>query len=277
LHGLEAPLWDTVESGPTVAEHTVLLLPGGWCTAVFYRELMAEPALAGVRLVAATLPGHGGTPAPDDLSVQNYASLTAELAGRLGCTVVVGHSLGANVALEMVGSAAFTGPVLLLAPSFSRQDEAMVIRTMDRLAKVAGPLPYVALRSAMRFAFRGSPLPPERLAVLVAALRRNDPAFMRRGVHCYLRYLDQHGSVARRLALARAPAWVVHGQTGDGGMTAEERRILQIHPWIRIVTIRGRSVFTPIEEPALVAELVVAAIQATATQPTGTEAGESPD
>jgi hypothetical protein len=50
LHGLEAPLWDTVESGPTVAEHTVLLLPGGWCTAVFYRELMAEPALAGSAL-----------------------------------------------------------------------------------------------------------------------------------------------------------------------------------------------------------------------------------
>ena len=44
-------------SGPADAEHTVLLLPGGWCTAVFYEELMAEPALAGIRLVAVTLPG----------------------------------------------------------------------------------------------------------------------------------------------------------------------------------------------------------------------------
>jgi hypothetical protein len=51
----------------------VLLLPGGWCTAVFYTELMAEPALAGIRLVAVTLPGNGGTPAPEKMSIENYA------------------------------------------------------------------------------------------------------------------------------------------------------------------------------------------------------------
>ena len=36
------PGWEVVESGPSDAEHTVLLLPGGWCTALFYDELMAE-------------------------------------------------------------------------------------------------------------------------------------------------------------------------------------------------------------------------------------------
>ena len=74
------PPWDIVQTGPADAEHTVLLLPGGWCTALFYEELMAEPALAGVRLVAVTLPGNGGTPAPEDVSIENYARLTAELA-----------------------------------------------------------------------------------------------------------------------------------------------------------------------------------------------------
>jgi len=111
-----------IQSGPADAEQTVLLLPGGWCTAISYEELMAEPGLAGIRLVAVTLPGNGGTPAPEDLSMENYARMTAELADILGCTAVVGHSWGANVALEMVGSAAFTGPVVLLAPSFSRRD-----------------------------------------------------------------------------------------------------------------------------------------------------------
>ena len=134
----EASTWDTVQSGPADAECTVLLLPGGWCTAVFYQELMAQPALAGIRLVAVSLPGNGGTSAPADLSVENYARLTAELADRLGCTAVLGHSMGANVALEMVGSGAFAGPVVLLAPSFSRQDEAMIIRVLDRLAEVPG-------------------------------------------------------------------------------------------------------------------------------------------
>ena len=148
-----------MQSGPADAEQTVLLLPGGWCTAVFYQELMAEPALAGIRLVAVTLPGNGGTPAPQDLSVENYARLTAELAERLGCTAVVGHSMGANVALEMAGSGAFTGPVVLLAPSFSRRDEAMIIRVLDRLARVLGRLPFAAMRFMMRFAVKGSPLP----------------------------------------------------------------------------------------------------------------------
>ena len=63
--------WDAVQSGPADAESTVLLLPGGWCTAVFYQELMAEPALAGIRLVAVTLPGNGGTSASADMSVEN--------------------------------------------------------------------------------------------------------------------------------------------------------------------------------------------------------------
>jgi pimeloyl-ACP methyl ester carboxylesterase len=259
--------WDTIQSGPADAEHTVLLLPGGWCTAVFYQELMAEPVLAGIRLVAVTLPGNGGTRAPQDLSVENYARLTAELAGQLGCTAVVGHSMGASVALEMAGSGAFTGPVVLLAPSFSRPDEAMIIRVLDRLTRVLGRLPYKVMRSLMRLAVRDSPLPPPRLAELVAELQKNDPEFMRRSIHRYLQYLDQHGSVAQRLCAAAVPAWVVHGQTGDGGITDEERRTLQAYPWIRIVTIPGGSFFTPNEEPALVAGLVVAALRA-ATQPT---------
>jgi hypothetical protein len=56
--------WERRESGPGDAEQAVLLLPGGMCTAAQYEELMAEPALAGVRMVAVTVPGMGGTPAP---------------------------------------------------------------------------------------------------------------------------------------------------------------------------------------------------------------------
>ena len=63
--------WELVESGPPDAERTVLLLPGGLCRARSYAELMAQPALADVHLVAATLPGHGGTPAPDDFSIEH--------------------------------------------------------------------------------------------------------------------------------------------------------------------------------------------------------------
>jgi pimeloyl-ACP methyl ester carboxylesterase len=255
--------WDMIVSGPPDAEQTVLLLPGGWCTAIFYAELMAEPVMADTRLVAVTLPGNGGTVAPGDVSVENYVRLTADLARDVECDVVVGHSMGANVAMEMAGSGAFAGPLVLLAPCFSRQDEAMIIRVLDQLSGALGSLPYAAMRRMLRFALKDSPLPPGRLAELVAELRKNDPRFMREGIHQYLRYLDRHGSVATRLCASGVPAWVVHGETGDGGLTADERRTLQAYPQIRIVTIPGASFFTANEEPALVAELVLEALRST--------------
>src|SRR4051812_30276776 len=90
--------WEIVESGPADADQTVLLLPGGMCSARSYAELMAEPALAKIRLVAVTMPGHAGAPPPDDFSAESYARMTAELATSIGATAVVGFSMGALVA-----------------------------------------------------------------------------------------------------------------------------------------------------------------------------------
>jgi pimeloyl-ACP methyl ester carboxylesterase len=77
-----------------------------------------------------TLPGHGGTPPPEDFSIENYARLTAGLAAGFGCDVVLGFSLGASVALEMAASGAFCGPVVLLGPSLSPKDEPGFFRAI---------------------------------------------------------------------------------------------------------------------------------------------------
>jgi pimeloyl-ACP methyl ester carboxylesterase len=252
--------WDRRESGPDDAEHAALLLPGGMCTAVQYEELMAEPALAGVRMIAVTVPGMGGTPAPEDLTIENFARLAAQCAADLGCDVVVGFSMGANIALEMAGSGAFRGPLVLLAPSFSRRDEAVFFRLLERLARVLGHLPFTAMLKLMGPAMKQMPLPPARRETLAAEFRKNDPRVIRRGVHCYFQYLDRHGSVASRLCEADVPAWVVHGERGDGGITDDERRTLEACRQIRVITIPGASWFTPNEEPALVAKLVVEAL-----------------
>ena len=112
--------WELRETGPTDARYSVLLLPGGMCSAVFYDELAAEPALADVRLVAATLPGHAGTDAPQDLSTKNVGTLAAER----GCDAVLGFSMGSTIALEMATTAGFTGPLILTGASFSTKAEA---------------------------------------------------------------------------------------------------------------------------------------------------------
>src|SRR5712691_6038081 len=134
--------WEAVESGPADADRTVLLIPGGLMSARSYAELMAQPALSGVRLVAVTLPGHAGAPPPDNFSIEAYARLAAGLAEDLGCDAVVGFSTGATVALEMAASGGFRGPVLLLGISLSPRDEPAFLRAVNRLAVPLGSLPW---------------------------------------------------------------------------------------------------------------------------------------
>src|SRR5207248_1103486 len=143
--------WDIRESGPSDAESTVLLLPGGMCTSVFFEPIMDALAAAPVHVVAATLPGFGGTPHVGDFSVEHYASLAGELAGDVRADVVGGHSLGGNVALEMAVRGEFDGPLLLLSPSFSPEDEAKELGMLDRIGRVpgVGQLAWLAMLKAM--------------------------------------------------------------------------------------------------------------------------------
>jgi pimeloyl-ACP methyl ester carboxylesterase len=239
----------------------VLLLPGGLNTARSYAELMAQPALAGVRLVAVTLPGHGGTPPPEDFSIENYARLAAKLAADLGCDVVVGFSIGASVALEMAASGAFLGPVVLLGASLSPQDEPAFLRAIDRLGVVLGSLPSTAMLKMIPMAAKHARVPADRRAELLADLRKNDPAIMRQIFRGYLSYLGRHDAPAARLCQAGVPAWVVHADKGDGGLTDQERRTLEECPHSTVITIPGTSYFIPNEEPGRVAAYLVEALR----------------
>src|SRR3954470_13729821 len=207
--------WELREAGRPDAEHTVLLLPGGMCSAGSYAEVMAEPALAGMRLVAATLPGHAGAPPPDDYSVENYARLTAELAAKVGADVVLGFSMGATVALEMVASGVFTGPVVLLGISLSTKDESAVFLAISRLGGVLGSVPAAVLVKGAASMVKRVPASAERQDELRADFRRNVPGHVRRALLGYVRSLHQHERPAERLCGAGVPSWIVHAEKGD--------------------------------------------------------------
>ena len=252
--------WDLRETGPADAVHTVLLLPGGFNTAASYAEVMAEQRLAGLRLVAATLPGHGGTPPPADLSIEQAARLVGQLAADLDCDLIVGFSMGATVALEIAASGQFTRPLILLGPSLSLADEAMILRMIDRLARVLGDIPFAVMRRLLGLALRQSRIPADRRAVLLAEFQKNDPHVMRGLIDAYLKYLARHGSVASRLCAADVRAWIVHAERGDGGLTEAERMTLSSCSNISVVTIPGTSWFLPNEEPARTADLILDAL-----------------
>ena len=124
--------WELLIAGPEDADRSVLLLPGGANAARSFDLVMADPALSGVRLVATTLPGMAGAPLTDDVSVPGLARTAGELAKEHRCDVVVGFSHGATVALEMLLSGHFRGPVVLLGISLTTEDEAGFFRAAVR-------------------------------------------------------------------------------------------------------------------------------------------------
>ncbi|MGY6019499.1 alpha/beta fold hydrolase [Streptomyces spinosirectus] len=188
---------------------------------------MAEPALSQLRLVAVTMPGFGGTTAPEDVRVENYARLMARCAADPGCDVAVGHSLGANVVIEMAAGP-FEGSLVLLSPTFSRADQAAFLAVMNALGRAPGlgiagwtvmlkPLPKAMKRE----------LPAHRAEALAADMAANAPATCRRSVRRYHEYPGRHPSLVPRLCESGAPAWVFRGDHDEIGLTDGERRDLE--------------------------------------------------
>jgi len=252
--------WQLRESGPADAERTVLLLPGGMCSAGSYAEVMAQPGLAGLRLVAATLPGHAGAPPPQDYSIESYARLSADLAAKVAADVVVGFSIGGCVALEMVASGAFVGPTVLLGISLSPADEPAFFHVLVRLGDVLGGLPAAAMAKGAAAMVKRLPVSQQRLSELREDFSRNASRDMRHILREYAGWLRRHEHPAARLCQAGVPTWVVHAEKGDGGLTDDERRTLQACPHVQLVTIPGSVFFLPIEVPERVAQLIGEAV-----------------
>jgi pimeloyl-ACP methyl ester carboxylesterase len=255
--------WELRETGAADAEHTVLLLPGGMCSAGSFTELTAQPALAGMRLVAATLPGHAGAPPPDDYTIENYARLGSELATKIGADVVVGFSMGASVALEMIVSRAFAGPAVLLGISLSAKDEPAFFRALIRTGSVLGGLPAALMAKGAASMVKRIPVSADRQAELREDFRRNVPRQVQRGLREYVRWLHRHDRPAERLCQAGVPTWIVHAEKGDGGLTDDERRTLEACPHAHLMTLPGAVFFMPNEAPEPIAAVILEAVSRT--------------
>jgi pimeloyl-ACP methyl ester carboxylesterase len=252
--------WQLFESGPAHAEHTVLLLPGGMCSARSYLEVMQQPSLSALRLVSATMPGHAGAPTPDNYSHESYGRLAADLATETGADVVVGFSMGANVALEMAEKKLFTGPMVLLGISLSLPDESAFFVNVIRLSKIVGTPPLALMRKAAGSMVKSIPVPPERQAELAADFRRTTLRDMQLSLREYLKWLTSGEDHAALLCRSGVPTWVVHAEKGDGGLTKTERSTLEACSTVKIVTIPGKVFFLPNEVPDQVASVINEAV-----------------
>ena len=256
----DACTWDVIDEGPRDAAQSMLLLPGGMCSAGMFTELMAEPVLSRTRRVAVTLPGHAGTEPPGDFSTEEYARLASDLASKLAVGVVVGFSMGAMVAYEMAVSGAYKGPIVLLGSSLSSADEPALFRIIIRLGSVLGTLPAALLKKAAAALAGQAKISADRQGELKADFARNDPRVMRQWLRSYMRWLRRDDNPAQRLCDAGNRAWVVHSEKGDGALTRHERAVLEACDHVQVITLPGRTFFLPIEESAAIARVITEAL-----------------
>lgn len=242
----------------------MLLLPGLMGCDVVFAQLLAEPALAaaGIDAIAGNPPGFKGLPVARDFdfSIESYGALVEELAAAEGLDVLVGHSYFANVLIEVAARGTYTGKIILISPSLSRDAEAKDLRDLDRYSRnpaLRGPvwwLTYLMMKSVFKPYFRD----PTLLADVTAGGKLIPRAVARRTLLGFFDHLDRHGDLAPRLATTRIPVRYLRGSEDDIGFTDAHRATLGRNPLIEVHEIPGARHFAMCDQPAAVAGHVVA-------------------
>ena len=252
--------WELLVAGPQDADRAVLLLPGGANAARSFDLVMSDPALSGVRSVATTLPGMAGAPLTDDVSIPALARTAAELAREHRCDVLVGFSHGATVALEMLLSGHFHGPVVLLGISMTTDDEAWFFRAAVRASQRVGSWPLAILLRLLPLMARSAKTPGPHKHDLIEDLKQNRARESVRVSGTYLDYIAADRDYAAELAASGNPVWVVHAEKGDGGLTDRERATLEAAANVTLVTIPGSVFLLPDEAPEQTAAVIADAV-----------------
>ena len=254
--------WERLIVGPPDADRSVLLLPGGANAARSFDLVMAEPALSGVRLVATTLPGMAGAPVSAEVSIPAVARRAGELARENACDVVVGFSYGATIALDMVLSGHFQGPVVLLGLALTTPDESTFFRYVVRVSQKVGRWPMAILFRLMPLMARSAKTSERHKKDLIEDFKQNRAGDAVRVCGEYLDYIAADRNFAAELAASGSPVWVVHAEEkGDGGLTDAERTTLEAAPNVTLVTIPGAVFLIPDEAPQRTAAVIADALK----------------
>jgi pimeloyl-ACP methyl ester carboxylesterase len=254
--------WERVIVGPPDADQSVLLLPGGACSARSFDLVMAQPALSGIRLVATTLPGMAGAPLTAEVSIPDMARRAGKLAEDNACDVVVGFSYGASVAVEMVLSGHFQGPVVLLGLSLTTPDESTFFRYVVRASQRLGRWPMAILFRLMPMMARSAETTEQHKKDLIEDFKQNRAGDAVRVCAEYLDYIAADRDFAAELAASGTPVWVVHAEkNGDGGLTDAERATLEAAPNVTLVTLPGAVFLIPDVAPGRTADVIADALK----------------
>jgi pimeloyl-ACP methyl ester carboxylesterase len=211
-----------------------LLIHGFLASAAYWRpNLGALPAVC--RPVVVELWGHGGSPSPaspDDYRPSGLLAAFERLRRQLGVErwVVVGHSLGASLALHYALAAPGRVRALVVTNSqsaFAGGGRDEMVRQASRLADRVDAGGMGVFDDHPMHPARSRRLPAATQAELVAALAGHDPA----GVAGVLRWTLPEASVADRLDQVNVPTlltWGVHEAAFAPGAALAAERIADL-------------------------------------------------
>jgi hypothetical protein len=160
----------------------------------------------------------------------------------------------------MVLSGLFHGPVVLLGISPTTADEARFFRSVVRAAEKVGVWPMAILLRLMPLMVRSTKTTEVHRQELLQDIKMNTARDAVRVSSEYLDYIAADRDPAAELAASGHPAWVVHAEKGDGGLTDDERATLEAAPSVTLVTIPGAVFLLPDEVPQQIAEVIATAV-----------------
>ena len=254
LDGIELHYTDTTATNPARAGEPslVILLHGGGANLHWWSHLVPVLSTAH-RVVALDFRGHGDSDYPEALRVGAFHRDLAALIAHLGSPrhALVGHSLGAHVALHHAATQTDVSHLVLIEPSrgAGRRD-----RRRSRLALAARRSYATRDEAVARFRFvPDAPHAPDALRREIAEQSVQREPDGRFGFKFDARWFGLPSAPRPDLGDVRAPTLVIRGTEsrllpGDGA-----RELCREIPDARLVEIPGAGHNVHIEKPADVA------------------------
>lgn len=175
--------------------------------------------------------------------------------------MLVGHSLSANILIEVAARGNFNGPVVLLGPCLRYRNEYRGVRLLRRLEAIP-PLARRAYRATSKGFDRSMKglIRPERLELITADMQKTPPEQNRAVINGYFDHLELFGTLAKRLADAKGEVHFVRGDAESIGFDQEDVQLIVAQENVTTHTISNSDHMTMLDNPREVGELIAAVV-----------------
>jgi pimeloyl-ACP methyl ester carboxylesterase len=246
------PLHHAASGPPGAPGPPLVLVHGAGGTLAHWPRALRE--LAGRRVVALDLPGHGASPPPAAASIRDAARAVLDLADALGVArfVAAGHSMGGAIALALALEHPDRIAGLVLVGTGARLRVAPAVLE----ATASGPVSADAAAAIAASSFgAGAPAP------LVAGYARDLAGTAPGVLHGDLAACDRFDAMDRLAAIA-CPALVACGDEDRLTPPKYARYLAEGIPGARLVVLAGAGHLAPLERPDACAAAVAAWLDA---------------